>query len=241
MQKPKIFIHQFDFDEISSTMDIASKKVEEGFSNGLVVTARSQTLGRGRNGKSFSSPKDLGLWVTLGIEIEKNESPFQQIKTFSVALAALLNKDYQILAKIKWPNDIFCQNKKLCGLLAEMHKNNKTLLLGFGLNVNQDLNNWEDSIKSIATSLFHQTQKKYDLSLLLNDVLLAFESAKRQEPEIIDELYQEYSLIWGKYALLNGKRIFVKEIKADGSLVIDDNGKSEIVYAGDLLPIDKNN
>jgi BirA family biotin operon repressor/biotin-[acetyl-CoA-carboxylase] ligase len=237
MQKPKIFIHQFDFEEVVSTMDEANQKVDEGFSDGLVVTARKQTQGRGRNGKSFSSPKDLGLWVTLGIGITKDDSPFQQIKTFSVAMAALLNKDYGIKAKIKWPNDIFCKNKKLCGLLAEMHKNNKTLLLGFGLNVNQSLDDWDDSIKDIATSLFQQTQKKYELPLVLQDVLLAFETAKRQEGQVISELYEKYSLIWGNYAKLNGKKVFIKEIAADGSLVVDNNGVLETVYAGDLLPI----
>ena len=237
MQKPKIFVHQFDFDEIASTMDEATKKVDEGFVDGLVVTARKQTLGRGRNGKSFSSPKDQGLWVTLGIATNKEDSPFQQIKTFSVAMAALLNQDYEIKAKIKWPNDIFCKNRKLCGLLAEMHKNNKTLLLGFGLNVNQEDHDWEDSIKDIATSLFLQSQKKYELPVVLTDILLAFEAAKRQEKLVISAMYEKYSLIWGNYAKLNGKKVFVKEIAVDGSLVIDKNGVLEIVYAGDLLPI----
>ena len=119
MQKPSKFIQQFDYEEVSSTMDEASKKVDEGISDGLVVRARSQTLGRGRNGKSFASAKDLGLWVTLGVLVPKGTAPFQQIKIFSVALCALLNQDYGINAKIKWPNDIFCENKKLCGLLAE--------------------------------------------------------------------------------------------------------------------------
>lgn len=237
MQKPKTFIHQFDYIEISSTMDEANKKIDEGFTDGLVVTARKQTQGRGRNGKSFSSPKDLGLWVTLGIGITKDDSPFQQIKTFSVALAALLNKDYGIKAKIKWPNDIFCKNKKLCGLLAEMHKNNKTLLLGFGLNVNQSMEDWDDSIKDIATSLFQQTQKKYELPTILLDVLLAFEAAKRQDQQVISELYEKYSLIWGNYANLNGKKVFIKEIAMDGALVIENKGMTETVYAGDLLPI----
>ena len=163
MQTPKKFIHQFDFDEIASTMNEASLKVDEGFTDGLVVTARKQTQGRGRNGKSFSSPKDQGLWVTLGIAVDSKDSPFHQIKIFSVALAALLNQEYKIKAQIKWPNDIFCGCKKLCGLLVEQHKNKQTLMLGFGLNVNQSDNDFEDSIKKIATSMFQQSQNKFSL------------------------------------------------------------------------------
>lgn len=237
MLKPKKFVHQFNFEEVTSTMDEASKKVDEGFVDGLVVSARTQSLGRGRNGKSFSSPKDLGLWVTLGISVKPGEPPFQQIKTFSVALCALLNQEYGIQAKIKWPNDIFCNHKKLCGLLAEWHKNQKTLLLGFGLNVNQENADWNTSLKEIAISMCQQSGKKFNLGVILNDILLSYEEAQKHVQETINDLYKNYGLIWGNYALLNGKRVFVKEIAVDGALVIGENNNTELVYAGDLLPL----
>lgn len=237
MNKPRKFVHQFDFEEVASTMDEASRKVDEGFVDGLVVTARAQSLGRGRNGKSFSSPKDLGLWVTLGITVQFGTSPFQIIKSFSVALCALLNQEYGIQAKIKWPNDIYCDNKKLCGLLAEWHKNQKTLLLGFGLNVNQRNTDWGDELIDIAISMHQHSNKIFQLNVLLNDILLAFEEAQQHDIVTINELYKKYGLIWSNYALLNGKRVFVKEIATDGALVIGEAINCELVYAGDLLPI----
>lgn len=237
MQRPSKFIQQFDYEEVSSTMDEASKKVDEGISDGLVVSARKQTLGRGRNGKSFSSEKDLGLWVTLGVLVPKGTAPFQQIKIFSVALCALLNQDYGINAKIKWPNDIFCENKKLCGLLAEWHKNQKTLLLGFGLNVNHHETDWGIDLKEIAISMFQASKKTISLDKLLNDILLAFEEAQKQDAATINELYKSYGLIWGHFALLNGKKVFVKEIANDGALVVGEDRNFEMVYAGDLLPL----
>lgn len=237
MQRPSKFIQQFDYEEVSSTMDEASKKVDEGISDGLVVRARRQTLGRGRNGKSFSSEKDLGLWVTLGVLVPKGTAPFQQIKIFSVALCALLNQDYGINAKIKWPNDIFCENKKLCGLLAEWHKNQKTLLLGFGLNVNHHETDWGIDLREIAISMYQASKKTLSLDKLLNDILLAFEEAQKLDNATINELYKNYGLIWGNYANLNGKKVFVKEIADDGALVVGEDRNFEMVYAGDLLPI----
>lgn len=237
MEKPNKFIHHFAFDEISSTMIEAANKVDEGYIDGLLVTARHQTLGRGRNGKSFSSPKDLGLWVTLGIALKDGAPPFQQIKTFSVALCALLNEEYNIDAKIKWPNDIYTHQKKICGLLAEWHKNRKTLLLGFGLNVNQTNTDWGSSLIEIACSMHQQTNKKYSLIEVLQDVLLAYEEAQKQDQQTIDDLYKKYSLLWGTYALLNGKKVYIKEINAEGALIVGESNITETIYAGDLLPI----
>lgn len=234
--EPKRFIHKFKFEELSSTMDESTRKVDEGVDDGLVVVARSQTKGRGRNGKSFYSPKDLGLWVTLGFKIESKKA-FDIIKTFSVALTALLEKEYGVYAKIKWPNDIYFGNKKLCGLLAEFHKNQKTVLLGFGLNVNQETIDFDPSIRTIATSMFQQTNQKIELDALLNDIIIAFETALEIDDILIHNLYKKYSLIWGTEALLNNELVFISKIEMDGSLVISKNGKNQTIYAGDLLPI----
>ena len=110
-------------------------------------------------------------------------------------------------------------------------------MLGFGLNVNQTELDWDENIKNLATSMFLQSHTTYQLESVLQNILLSFEAAQRQDEIIISKMYQQYSLIWGNFALLNGNKVFVKEIATDGALVIEDGNKTEIIYAGDLLPI----
>lgn len=230
----KKFIHHYHFDVLDSTMNKSLEFIDQ-YPDGLVVTANKQNLGRGRNGKTYLSDNNDGLWCTLGLEV-KNQAPFNYIKKFSVALCRYLQAEHNVPAKIKWPNDIFVHNKKLCGLLAEFPTNQKTLLLGFGLNVNQE--SFPDPIKEIAISIRQITNKKLeDLNLFLQEILLSFESALEQKDDLIDELYKENALIWNCEAYLDDEVVFVYGISSDGTISIRKNGKQISVSAGELRPL----
>lgn len=236
--KPVTFSHLFEFDEVETTMVVASDKVDEGFENGLVVLADSQRSGRGRNGKSFLTPPNMGIWCTLGVEVKGNNSPHYYIKAFSVALSALLQEAYDVDAKIKWPNDIYIGDKKVCGILTELHRNGKTLLLGFGLNLNQTCAIFGESLKDIATSIYLETKKLVeDKEYLLNDLLLSFETALQLPNESLDDNYKKFSMAWGKQALFNNEPKYIVGVDVDGALLVGDSSKPEKYFAGDLVPL----
>ena len=100
-----------------------------------LIIADKQTAGRGRQGNSFYSPDKTGLYFTLLFE---SENPIPLITpAAAVAVCNVIEKNFNINPQIKWVNDIFLNNKKICGILSECFTaNNKTLIaLGIGINL----------------------------------------------------------------------------------------------------------
>src|SRR6267142_5468761 len=104
------------FDSVSSTNDVARELALAGASEGLCVIAREQTAGRGRQGRSWSSPPGEGLYMSLILrpEIRAAESAIITLAA-AVAVAETLKLDFQVSVDIKWPNDILASGRKICG------------------------------------------------------------------------------------------------------------------------------
>ncbi len=119
------------FDELTSTMDLANELIAQN-KNGVVV-AKKQTKGRGRYGRKWHS-EEGGLYFSF-IE-KKGENEFlSEIVSFSIVKALL---EYGIYCKIKFPNDIIYQSKKIAGILIE--KKGEIYIIGIGINVNNKIN-----------------------------------------------------------------------------------------------------
>lgn len=125
--------HKIHFDTVDSTSNYAKANADK-LSLPALVTADEQTNGRGRHGNSFFSPKDTGLYMTLLIPAP------QDCSLITPAAAVAVCQELEMLGvtpKIKWVNDIFCNNKKVCGILTELYsKNDKTYVsVGIGINL----------------------------------------------------------------------------------------------------------
>ncbi len=186
------------FDKIDSTNNYALKLIKEilpshskknkepakrsraaagtGSLDGLVILAGIQDKGRGRFNRKWVSPAG-GLWFTI---ILKTALPGKDLpKTTLIAaysIAETLDKNYGIKVNIKWPNDIYFQGKKLAGILAESEKIADTFYLvsGMGINVNNDLPDFDKSSREI-TSIKGITGKETGRESLLAAVLAIFE------------------------------------------------------------------
>ncbi|MFA5713066.1 MAG: biotin--[acetyl-CoA-carboxylase] ligase [Bacteroidales bacterium] len=130
------------FDTTGSTNSIALEniKVDRHFT---VYWARFQERGRGQRGKGWESEKDKNLLFSILLkEIDiKAKEQFQISQTISLAIVDYLSKR-GMKAKIKWPNDIYIEDKKICGILIEHYLMGDILsasIVGIGLNVNQRL------------------------------------------------------------------------------------------------------
>ncbi len=168
------------FDSVSSTIDVAGALAAGGAEEGTVVVAESQTGGRGRLGRPWSSPAGTGIWCSILLRpaIPPRDAPILTLMT-AVAVASTLQKDYRIDARIKWPNDVIVDDRKMCGVLTELVAEQdavKYVIVSFGLNVNQTRSDFPADLADIATSMRIITGKKQDRPEVFRNVLRELDS-----------------------------------------------------------------
>jgi len=149
-----------------------------GISNGFTVIANEQTGGRGRRGRVFHSPGSQGIYLSILLKPDNNQKDIRLLTICAaVAVSKAIEKTCDIRADIKWVNDIFCNGKKICGILTEasvtgeVHKIN-TVIVGIGINTG----NVPVEVKDIATSIFDATGVTGIRNQLIAEVLNNFES-----------------------------------------------------------------
>ena len=150
-------ISVIDFDEVTSTQDVARKFIKEGkYCHGLVFKANKQTEGRGRLERSWDS-QEGGLWVSLVIQ---KELPLELFHGFSVRLGLRIIQELEKIIplgfKIKWPNDIILLSKKVGGILIELSSSGEFLshmICGIGINVDNSYSDFPKSFRNNATTL----------------------------------------------------------------------------------------
>lgn len=165
------------FETVSSTNEVAKDCASKGSADGTLIISEEQNGGRGRFDRPWKSPKG-GLWFSL--ILKPNIEPTAASKITQIVGAALLNalKSLDIKALIKWPNDVYVNGKKICGILTEMKCDMERvnyLVVGIGINVNLDESSFDDSIKDKATSLKVIKGEPIDKTYLLTTFLKEFE------------------------------------------------------------------
>ncbi|MDF2987584.1 MAG: birA, biotin-(acetyl-CoA-carboxylase) ligase [Eubacterium sp.] len=235
------------FEEIDSTSNYAKKIGNEGCRHGTVVVAEKQTLGRGRIGRPWQSGSNHGLWFSTVLRPEL-EPEQVQIVTLAASVAVIegIARGEGINCGIKWPNDIILDNSKLAGILTELsaepgHVN--YLVVGIGININQDLKDFDPELQNKATSLKIHAGKKISRVRLLESILTSFEEIynimlEGNTGEIINR--------WNKYSVTIGKEVKIvyrdieyigtaKSIASDGKLVVRcKDGTEKEISAGEV-------
>ena len=222
------------FPTIVSTNNFARQAILEkkiDLKEGSIVLAEVQTAGKGRLGRTWFSPKG-GLWLTLILFPELEPAYISRITLMtSVVLVKVLNKLYNISAKIKWPNDIIISNKKNSGILTEMStvsNHIRFVLIGVGMNVNIDRNFFPEKLRSHSISIQDALHQPVDRVALMRLLLENFEKyynllCTRQFERIRQE-WKMYAYNWHQKIKVStkGKIITGKVIDLDqqGALVI---------------------
>ena len=165
------------FDETDSTNNQAKVFGEKGDVHGTLFVADKQTAGKGRRGRGWDSPPGESIYMTLLLrpEISPERAPMLTL-VMGLSVAEAIREAAGIEAKIKWPNDIVVDKKKVCGILTEMTTEMmyvNYVVIGVGINVNQQ--GFPDEIAKMATSLYKKTGKVYRRSELIAAVLERFE------------------------------------------------------------------
>lgn len=210
------------YDVIDSTNDYIKQNVDK-LVDGTVITAKSQTKGRGRRENLWQSLEgNLYFSFLLKQEYTHKDSFFFNMLT-AVSIVKTLEK-YQIKSVIKYPNDIVIDNKKIAGILIETsgYKAIESVVIGVGINLNQT-DFFE--LDHRATSIIKITKDFLEPQVLLEDFIDQFNRlASRND---IYNLYLEYSNIIGKKIHFRNQYFQITEILSNGNLRLK-NEKSDI-------------
>lgn len=227
----------YSYEEISSTNDIAWEMAIKGEPEGSIIFAESQRHGRGRLKREWYSPKRKGLWfsVILRPQLTPNYAPI--VTAFSaVSVAKAIIKYTGLTIWIKWPNDIYLNNKKTGGILTELNTELdviKFVILGVGINTN--IENWPSGLKDTAASL------KIDSRIELAKEIIR--SLDYYYNLLKNEKWEEIIVEWKNLSLVLGKRVKTGKIEGQalgidekGALIIRlDDGIIQYVTSGDVV------
>ena len=204
--------------EIDSTQNYAKKLILNNEKN-FVIVADIQTSGRGRNGHTWTSPIG-GLWFSFDIDF------YSDFPTLVIGIAAMeiLKKEYSCDLKIKWPNDLILNRKKVGGILCE--KVNDEIIAGIGINTNV-----KDIELDTATSFFSKTNKVVDNIELMHEIIKKCEEISNWDGEKIIDIFRENMAYIGQECFVYSIQCKAKilDIASDGKLVVEtDEGIKEI-------------
>ncbi len=237
----KIFGKQIYYkEEIDSTNTEAKRQAMEGAPHGLLILAEQQTMGKGRLGRSWSSPKGTGIWMSLLLKPDfKPEKASMLTLVTALSVTDAIRKGTGLEAWIKWPNDIVVNRKKVCGILTEMNAlANQIYYIIVGIGINVNTKEFPEEIREIATSLQIEKGMTIQRSLLISKVLEELEKNYEQflqagDLKFLLEKYNKRLINCHKQVKMIGSSgTFAgtaKGINAKGELLIQtDNGLVEV-------------
>ena len=148
------------FKSVKSTNDIAHKLIKKNKIKPTIILSEKQTKGRGTMGKKWVSKKG-NLFLTIFFDTNKKKVDFKKFAVLNAyLLKSILVKKFSNRIKIKWPNDLLFEGKKICGILQETVINSGKEFLIVGIGINTNLNPKRSSFSS--TSLRDITKKNID-------------------------------------------------------------------------------
>ncbi|RMH98757.1 MAG: biotin--[acetyl-CoA-carboxylase] ligase [Calditrichaeota bacterium] len=248
--------HRFDihvFDRLDSTNRYLYELGRRGAPQWTVAVAEQQTAGRGRYQRRWASPPGVGLWFSL---LLRPSLPIQEINLVNlftaISLADFLSRTCQTTPwapldiRLKWPNDLIVQNRKLSGILLEgsfAGDRPEYLVVGIGLNVNHQEEDFPPELRERAVSLRMITGREWNREQLLagflehyyetyhyyfpgrrQEVVEAYEKrlAFRNQPITVEDARGRFSGVF-------------RRLTAEGYLVVETEGKERIITTGDVF------
>lgn len=229
----------FDF-EIFETIDSTNTYARNVLKDGKVIISDMQKNGRGRMGRNFHSPSDNGIYMSVVLKVDKE---YSELDLFTVAIASItlsaIEKVTDKKCLVKWVNDIFCDNKKVSGILCEniLSKDSKRIeyvIIGIGINV-KSVEDFPDDLKNIAGCI-----DEIDRNVLIAEILKEIAILK------IDYNFKKYLDFYKAKSMVLKNTIsfsineeeytgIVEEINENGNLLVKlKNGELKIIKSGEI-------
>ena len=234
------------YDETDSTNNQAKAYGEKGEAHGTLFVADMQAAGKGRRGRVWVSPAGSSIYMTILLhpDVLPTKAP-QLTLVMAMAVAEGIRKVTGLETKIKWPNDIIVNGRKVCGILTEMSTEIDYInyvVIGDGINVNQET--FPEEIRDTATSLKIETGSSVRRSVLIATIMECFEQFYEvfMTTEDLSGLQERYNAM-----LVNlGREVRVLEpgneyeahalgINRTGELIVRTvDGQEKEIYAGEV-------
>lgn len=247
LQTKRIGQNVFAHDEVISTQPLAHEAAAKGAPEGTLVLAEQQTGGKGRLGRPWHSPKGTGIWMSLIVRpaIPLPKTPQMTLLT-AVTMARTIREVTGVPVKIKWPNDIFCGDKKLCGILTELNAEADRvnyLVIGIGLNANSVDSDFPTELLPIATSLRIESGEEVKRADFIQQFCRNFEE---EYDHFLQHGFQRVKQEWEKHSYSIGRWVTVQTISQsfegravglddEGVLMVEDrSGNIHKVYSADV-------
>ncbi|MBX9690399.1 MAG: biotin--[acetyl-CoA-carboxylase] ligase [Candidatus Obscuribacterales bacterium] len=241
---------------LASTSDRAIELAHAGAPEGVVVLARQQSGGRGRQGRIWVSPPDAGIFLSVILRptIDATLLPLFSFAC-GVAAAQAIEKVGGIKIGLKWVNDLVFEGKKLGGILAEIPGSQKVpaasggwvmapaVILGIGINLSLKEAELPEELKAKVESLDHLLASEIDANALVAELLNSLEEQynhlRHGAPELVLGEWRSYCLTLGKLIKarvgneeLEGQALDIDE---SGALILGlDSGEKRILHAGEI-------
>lgn len=230
---------------VDSTNNVAKKLAVDGADHGTTVLAFHQSRGKGRLGRTFISPANTGIYMSVLLKPLFDMSQSVLITTAaSVAVVRAIEKVCGLTPQIKWVNDIYVNGKKICGILTEAITGFETgqieyLIVGIGINCSTK--EFPQDLLEIAGALEGTFSKNQLAAEVLNQLLPLMEHM--EDRSFIDD-YKSHSMVIGKTVTVYkggyspqtaGKQARVLDIDQNGGLeVIYSSGDRETLSTGEI-------
>jgi BirA family biotin operon repressor/biotin-[acetyl-CoA-carboxylase] ligase len=244
MQRAPQDISVVRYADVVSTNLIAFEYGGQGAAHGTVITALQQSGGRGRVGRSFSSPPG-GLYFSLLLRPKVHPDQLSLLTLAAgVICCTVIEKASGLTVMLKWPNDLYLENRKLGGILCEAapyaHSKGAVpfVVVGIGLNINTRIELFPQSLRDSVISLHAIQEHIYDLDQLMTDIAVQIEhyihNMEQQREEILNW--------WRRRDYLYGKQICWlpaadREIKGIGVGLLADGRYGLQTAEGNIQPI----
>jgi BirA family biotin operon repressor/biotin-[acetyl-CoA-carboxylase] ligase len=235
------------YDRVDSTNLLACELARSGAAHGTVVSAESQSRGRGRLGRSWVSPTHKNLYLSVILRPDLPADRLPQIGLLAGVAACDTLREWQPAA-LKWPNDVLVGGRKVCGILAEMEGDtgSPTVILGIGVNVNAEEGDFPEELRRKAGSLLLAAGRPAERARVAGRLLTHLETWYETWTQ---EGFAPIAAAWRDRSGLVGQMIQVAEpgMEIAGQVIgLDDDGALRVrlssggeyrVVAGDVTVI----
>ncbi|MFA7549937.1 MAG: biotin--[acetyl-CoA-carboxylase] ligase [Sedimentibacter sp.] len=215
---------------IGSTNTEAKILAVQNAQHGTTIVSEEQTKGRGRFGRDFFSPSDSGIYMSIILKPELNiENSVLITSAAAVVVCNAIEKFTSVSPKIKWVNDIFIDNKKICGILTEAVTNFESgmldcVVVGIGINVKTKNEDFPMELQNKAGSIFIDDDSFIRNQLTAEIINNVLKISKKLENKDFMPAYKQRSMILGEHILYkkdnNWHEGYASDIDDYGGLIV---------------------
>lgn len=235
------------YSSIDSTNTEAERLLAAGAEDPCVVVSNEQTAGRGRMGRQWHSPQRGNLYASFAFRPKLPPRDMAVITLwFGLAVARCLQDEFALPVKLKWPNDLLIEGRKVAGMLTEARvdaDHTRDLVFGLGLNIAPDMNLWPEAVQQRAATLAQASARPLSVNGTAMSVIKAVFGAYAR---FVSGDRSALTRDWPRFDALAGQRVEAERrgepitgiacgIAEDGGLRVRlDDGTTHLFHSGEV-------